>query len=222
MAIATTNIAELAKKMNRAGVPADYGPDNSKVISRIWKEIAKGKPVTQWTVDALVAELGVPKDKANGFLKKMAERDEAGNIIGILGLTQGKAWAHKFIVNGNELRTWCAWDTLFMAQVLGMTASVISESPVSKKQVTLTVGPDKVEKYDPKGTVVSIVTLDPDKQDKRKLEELWGNLWCKIFFFASREEADSWAKGQENITILSVEDAYKLGTLAFSRLIAIR
>jgi hypothetical protein len=47
MAIATTNIAELAKKMNRAGVPADYGPDNSKVISRIWKEIAKGKPVTQ-------------------------------------------------------------------------------------------------------------------------------------------------------------------------------
>ena len=106
----------------------------------------------------------------------MAEHDDKGNIIGILGLSQGKTWTHKFIVNGNELRTWCAWDTLFMAQVLGMTASVISESPVSKKQVTLTVGPNKVEQYDPKGIVVSIVTLDPDKQDKRKLDELWSNL----------------------------------------------
>jgi alkylmercury lyase len=83
---------------------------------------------------------------------------------------------HKFIVNGNELRTWCAWDTLFMAQVLGMTASVISECPVSHKTVSLTVGPDKVENYNPKEMVVSIVTLDPDTQDKRQLEELWSNL----------------------------------------------
>jgi alkylmercury lyase len=146
------------------------------VLSRTWKEIAKGKPVTQAQVDKIVADLKVPKDSANAFLKKMAELDEAGNIIGILGLTQGKTWTHKFIVNGNELRTWCAWDTLFMAQCLGQTANVISESPVSKEQVTLTIGPNKVEKYDPKGTVVSIVTLDPDKQDKRKLEELWSGL----------------------------------------------
>jgi len=45
MAIATIDIDALAEKMNRAGVPADYGPDNSKVLSRIWKEIAKGQPV---------------------------------------------------------------------------------------------------------------------------------------------------------------------------------
>ncbi len=47
MATATVNINELALKMNRAGIPADYGPDNSRVLSRIWKEVAKGKPVTQ-------------------------------------------------------------------------------------------------------------------------------------------------------------------------------
>ena len=46
MATATADISELALKMNRAGVPADYGPDNSRVLSRIWKEIAKGQPVT--------------------------------------------------------------------------------------------------------------------------------------------------------------------------------
>jgi hypothetical protein len=46
MATATINIDVLAKKMNRAGVPADYGPDNSRVVRRIGKEIAKGQPVT--------------------------------------------------------------------------------------------------------------------------------------------------------------------------------
>ena len=108
--------------MNRAGVPADYGPDNSRILSHIWKEIAKGKPVTPGRVDEIIQGLNVPKEAAQTFLKKMAERDDKGNIIGILGLSQGKTWTHQFIVKGNELRTWCAWDTLFMAQVLGMTA----------------------------------------------------------------------------------------------------
>jgi hypothetical protein len=38
-------------------------------------------------------------------------------------------------------------------------------------------------------------------------------------FFASREEAQKWAQGMEDITILSVEEAYELGTKAFSRLL---
>ena len=171
MAIAT--ISDLAEKMNCAGVPADYGPDMSRVLNWTWKEVAKGKPVTRAQVDKMIAELKVSKDKANAFLDKMAERDDKGNIIGILGLTQGKTWAHRFFVNGKELRTWCAWDTLFLPQLLGQTARIESESPISKKKITLTVGPKKVESYDPKETVVSIVTLDPDKYDKRKLEELW-------------------------------------------------
>ena len=174
MAMAT--VSDLAEKMSCAGVPADYGPDMSRVLSWTWKEVAKGKPITKAQVEKMIAELGVPKNKASDFLTKMAERDVAGNIIGILGLSQGKTWSHRFFVNGNELRTWCAWDTLFLAQVLGQTAKVESESPVSKKKITLTVGPKKVESYSPKGTVVSIVTLDPDKYDKRKLEELWSNL----------------------------------------------
>jgi hypothetical protein len=170
------DIGKLAEKMNRAGVPADYGPANSRVLSRTWKEIAKGKPVTPETVENYIRELGVPADDARVFLQKMAERDENGNIIGILGMSQGKTWSHKFCVNGNELRTWCAWDTLFLPQCVGQTAEVVSESPVLKHKVNLRISPEKVESYSPEGMAVSIVTLDPDAQDKRKLEELWSNL----------------------------------------------
>jgi hypothetical protein len=33
-----------------------------------------------------------------------------------------------------------------------------------------------VERCEPQTAVVSIVTLDPDKHDRRKLEELWSGL----------------------------------------------
>lgn len=51
------NVLELADKMNRAGVPGDYGSDMSRVLNRIWKEVAKGKPVTQHRVDEIISQL---------------------------------------------------------------------------------------------------------------------------------------------------------------------
>jgi hypothetical protein len=55
MAAATIDIDAMAKKMNRAGAPADYGLDNSKVLSRIWKEIARGKLVTPSRTEKIIA-----------------------------------------------------------------------------------------------------------------------------------------------------------------------
>ena len=170
------DIARLAEKMKQAGVPADYGPDLSRLLVRIWEELAKGKPISKARENEIADEVAVPKDKASEFLKRHAERNDDDNIIGILGLTQNRKWPHRFIVDGKELRTWCAWDTLFLAQVLHQEVRVESESPVSGAKIVLTVGPEKVESYSPESSVISIVTIDPDKQDSRKLEELWCGL----------------------------------------------
>ena len=170
------DIKKLADKMNRAGVPGDYGPDMSRLLSRIWKEVAGGRPVTQKRVDEIVNDLGVAKDESEAFLRKMAERDENDNIIGILGLSQDAKWAHSLNVNGVALRSWCAWDQFFLAQVLNQTVIGESACPVSRKQINITISPHEVEKCSPDSTVVSIVTLDPDKHDQRKLEELWSGL----------------------------------------------
>jgi alkylmercury lyase len=170
------DIKELSGKMNRAGIPADYGPDMSRLLVAMWKEIAKGRPVTHPVMGEIIRKLGISRDEALEFLTRMAERDENYDIIGILGLSQAKNWLHHFSINGVELRTWCAWDTLFLAQILKQTVRVVSESPVSKKKITLVVDAQKVKEYCPEGATVSIVTLDPDTQDKRKLSELWSNL----------------------------------------------
>ena len=94
------DIKKLADKMNRAGVPGDYGPDMSRLLSRIWKEVARGKPVTHKRVDEIVIGLGVSKAESEAFLRKMAERDDNDNITGILGLSQDDKWAHRLDVNG--------------------------------------------------------------------------------------------------------------------------
>ena len=170
------NVSEMARNMNMAGIPADYGPKLSRFLIDIWRSIAEGQPIPPAKVYGMASGLGISKKEADGFLEKVAERDENSNIIGALGLTQSEKWMHRFVVNEVSLRTWCAWDTLFLPQVLKRTANIESESPVDKQTVRLTVGPQGVGNYSPDSAVVSIVSLDPQKHDQSKVEALWSNL----------------------------------------------
>lgn len=170
------NVSGMALNLNKAGIPADYGPKLSRFLINIWRAIAEGKPVPPAKVYETASGLGISKEEADQFLAKVAERDENNNVIGALGLTQSDKWMHKFVVNGASLRTWCAWDTLFLPQVLKRTANIESESPVDKQTVRLTVGPQGVGNYSPDDAVVSIVNLDPEKHDQSKVEALWSNL----------------------------------------------
>ena len=82
----------------------------------------------------------------------------------------------------------------------------------------LTVTPHGVTGFDPEGAVVSIATIDPEVHDVSSVEAIWGNFCHQVHYFASREEPDGWAKGKDNIAILTVEEAYELGRLAFAEL----
>jgi alkylmercury lyase len=104
--------------------------------------------------------------------------------------------------------------------VLDRTARVESVSPVSKEKVRLTVSPQGVEEVDSAGAVLSIVIVDPDDADMGSVEAIWGTFCHHLFFFASREEAERWAAGRDDIEILSVEEAYELVRLVSSRFVA--
>ncbi len=170
------NVSEMALNLNKAGIPADYGPKLSRLLIGIWRSVAEGHPVPPAKVYEMASNLGVSREETDQFLAKVAERDDNNNVIGALGLTQSDKWEHRFVVNGASLRTWCAWDALFLPQVLKRTANIESESPVNKQKVRLTVGPQRVGNYSPDDAVVSIVNLDPEKHDQSKVEALWSNL----------------------------------------------
>ncbi len=212
--------AEIAINLKAAGIPPDFGTDNSRLMIKMLRTLAQGRPVTRTEAVKISEELGIAYHQADEFLRQATERDSDGNIIGLFGLSLNQEWAHRFDINGNSLRTWCAWDTLFLPALVDATVVVESESPVSGTTVRLTVSPERVESSDPQAAVVSIATIDPQVHDVSSMEALWGNFFHQVYFFPSWEEADEWAAGKSNIAILTVEEAYELGRLAFSELLA--
>ena len=209
---------EIAEKLNQAGVPPKFGPDISRLLIKVIGIVAEGQPVNDELVSGLVAEIGIDEAKAAEFLRSVTERDDDDNIVGIVGLSQNPNWAHRFNVNGNSLRTWCAWDTLFIPLLLNRTATIESESPVSKETIRVTVSPDGVNETSPKEAVVSIVLLESDQA--KSVEEVWSQFCHQVYFFTSREEGEQWTAGRDDIEILTVDEAFELGKHAWSGVLA--
>jgi alkylmercury lyase len=210
------------RQLTRDGGLLDYGPARSRLLIRVMRTLAQGRPVSGEQVDQIIEEVGITRDDAHGLLSQWAERDAGGGIAGILGLSLNET-PHRLTVDGRRLFAWCAMDTLFLPAVLGQTATVESESPVTGAQVRLTVSPRRVEAVDPVGAVVSMVVVDPDAADASSVEAIWGTFCHRIFFFASEEEAERWAAGRDDrdaLELLSVDEAFELGRLAGSRLLA--
>ena len=212
------SVEEIAKNLKAADIPPEFGADNSRLLIKTWRILAKGQTITNGDLERISDELGIDYDQADEFLRQVSERDSNDNIIGLIGLSLNPDWAHRFSINGNSLRTWCAWDTLLLPAMLDANAVVESESPVSGRTVRLTVTPEGVEDSIPEGAVVSIATIDPEVHDVSSVEAIWSNFCHQVYFFPTREEADEWAEGNDNIAILTVEEAYELGRLAFAEL----
>jgi alkylmercury lyase len=210
---------EATRKYIKPGGLLDYGPDLSRLLVRLMRELAQGHPVSRERVDQIIADLGSDPEEAHKLLREVTERDTDSNIVGIMGLSLNDT-PHRFYVNGTRMSAWCAEDTLFLPAVLDQTATVESKSPVTRERVRLTVGPQGVEEVDPPDAVVSIVIVDPDEANMGSVEAIWGIFCHHIFFFASREEAERWAAGRDDIEIFSVDEAFELGRQLSSRFLA--
>ena len=146
----------------------------------------------------------------------MTERDADDSIVGIMGLSLNDH-PHKFTVNGIPMSTWCAVDTLFLPAMLGQTAAIESESPLSKETVRVTVSPEGVQASQPADAVVTIVV--PKETNMSSVASIWMTFCHHIFFFASRSEAEQWASGRDDIEILSLEEGYELAQQLWSNVL---
>jgi alkylmercury lyase len=214
-----TRATEMLEKYTKPGDLLDYGPDLSRLLIRVMRELAQGRPIHRERVEQIIADVGVARDGAYRFLREVAERDADGNILGIMGLSLNDT-PHRFYVDGARMSTWCAEDALFLPTVLNQIATVESKSPVTRERVRLTVSPQGVEEVDPAGAVVSIVIVDPADANMGSVEAIWGTFCHHTFFFASREEAERWAASRDDIEILSVDEAFELGRQLSSRFLA--
>src|SRR6266851_5597414 len=128
----------------------------------LYRLLAEGQPVPRAT---LADRLGVPVDTVNRILGGWPGvfSDPQQRVVGYWGLAIPAAYAspHRLTIDGRQLSAWCAWDTLFLPQLLGQTSAVESTSPTLRTTVNLTVAPEGLEQVDPTDAQVSFLLPDP-------------------------------------------------------------
>src|SRR6266852_7056511 len=187
-----------------------FSPEDQRVAVTLYRELAKGQPVD---AAQLGRALGVAPAEARGFLnrdsiKAFVYPDDEGRVLGFGGLAAAPMH-HRFEVDGRTLSTWCAWDSLFIPEILGRPARVTSPDPQSGDVVRLVVTPDRIESVEPDGAVVSFILPDA---------EVFGtsatNVMAKfchfVFFFSSRSSGERWVANHPGTLLYSLDDAFAL------------
>lgn len=217
----TTRVDALVRSYDELDIPPKLAPQEARLLIGVWRALAEGAPVPPQRVEEIAAGAGLTAQEANEFLKWMSEKDEAGSILGTMGLTLTDWSAIRFKVDGHELRTWCALDSLFLPPILNKTAEVEVPSAVSSEPVRLSIGPERVEGLDPAGAVMStVVPSQADRDGVQSVEEIWGIFCHHSLLFATRTEAESWAAGKDGVDlfVLAIDEAYDLAYRAFAQL----
>lgn len=191
-------------------LPAFSEEDRHAALT-IYRELAKGEPLV---AEQLGGALGVPVARARELLardsiKCFTYADDQGRVLGFGGLAAARMH-HRLEVNGRTLWTWCAWDSLWIPEILGETARVESPDPETGEPVQLTVSPERIEAVRPADAVVSF--LLPSARDfDSSAANVMANFCHYVFFFASRESGERWAAGHPGTFVYSVEEAFELG-----------
>ncbi|GAB3394202.1 organomercurial lyase MerB [Amycolatopsis echigonensis] len=185
--------------VNEAAVDSSAG---RKLIVTALRLLAAGHPIT---VDELAATAGVAApDLAAAPVGGDIEYDDQGRIVG-WGLTL-KPTPHRFTVNGHQLYTYCAPDTLIFPVLIDEVADVESEDPVTGTTVRLTVDPRQgVSGVEPAGAVVTFV--DPERFDATRVR---ATLCDPQRFFADAGAARQWQARYPGMRIVPVPEGFSI------------
>jgi alkylmercury lyase len=187
-----------------------FSPEERRVALALYREVAKGQPVDEAQLGRV---LGISATESRALLQRdsinfLVHRDERGHVLGFGGLAAGPMH-HRFEVDGRMLSTWCAWDSLFIPEILGRPARVVSPDPESGELVRLVVTPDRIESVEPAGAVVSFIMPDAQAFGSSAVNVIVK--FCHfIFFFSSRTSGERWVAKHPVTFLCSLDDAFTL------------
>jgi alkylmercury lyase len=184
----------------------DHSPpledDGRSVALATYRLLAAGLPVE---LERISARAGVDSSRAEALLDSWRGvfRDGAGRIVGFWGLSTAKLGPHRLHIDDVELSAWCAWDALFVPELLARPVDVRSHSPLGGDPVALRVGPERVEHASPPDLVVSMLPA-------RESEDFIRTFCHQIHFFASKSEAQRWIAARDGVFLMPLADAFEL------------
>jgi len=179
--------------------------EEQKVSVQVHRLLAQGHPLTHQDV---ADNLQIPLERIDSMLNSWwgIHYDDHNRIVAYWGLSL-EPTRHRFEVNGQILYTWCAWDTLFLSEILQESVRVTSRCRSTNSSISLALNPNSVEKVSPKDTCISFLT-----PETVKVKESVVNYFCHyVNFFESPEIGLVWTKKHTGTFLLSVDDAYALG-----------
>lgn len=195
----------------------EFSPGEQRAGLALLAQLTQGEPVP---ASQLAQALGIKEAEAKRYLQDsgmslLVLSNDEGSALGFFGLST-EPTDHRFIVNGRTLWTWCAADTLFLPELLGVTASVQSNDPVTGEPITLTVSPKKVETSQPEGVVVSMNS--PEAWETTSAVRLIVTACHFIHFFGSTESGRKWTESHPDTVLLPLDDALAYGRRQNSRM----
>ena len=202
----TPTLSELAQRF--AAATGMLGETDARAALCLYRLLARGVPVS---VAVLAEDLDLALDVVGELVASWSGVvfDDSGSVEGFWGLTVRDIAPHRLSVNGHRLSTWCAWDTLFLPQLLGTTARVESVCPVTGAAVELVVDDKGVEWFRPEGLLVSF--RDPGDG---VVGDVIGTFCRFVHFLASEQAGRAWLDRHRETFTLSLTDAVELARMA--------
>jgi alkylmercury lyase len=188
-----------------AATPA-LSADQQRLFLTLYRLLAAGHPVDPTD---LADSARQPLDAVSDALEQLpgVYTDEQRRVIGFWGLPI-RPMPHRITVNTRTLYAWCAWDTLFLPELLGAPAEIESTCPTTGQRITLTVAGTDVTSRHPAETVLSFLQRDqPFDADTI-------TTFCHyVHFLANPEAAAEWTSRHEGTFTLSLADGSAIARL---------
>ena len=142
-------------------------------------------------------------------MRCQVQYDDDKHIVGFAGLSTAPT-PHRVTLNGHRRFTWCAWDALFIPDLVGESRALVeSVCPATDKSIRLTVAGGRVSASG-RYPVMSFVLPDVDgcaASTERSIA-----CFCDdIRFLSSYEVGVEWIAHRAGMFLLSLPDAFTLG-----------
>jgi len=178
-----------------------------RIALSTYRRLARGIPAPP---EEIAGDAGIPVEQATRVLGDWigVYTDGKKRVVGFWGLSI-PGMKHRFEVDGVRLHTWCAWDAIFLPELLARTAHVESVCEQSAQPVRLTVSPNGVEAAEPAAPFISFLLPDPSRFGSNII-----NRFCHyVNFFRSRADGEEWIAKTPGTFLLTLDEAVELARM---------
>ncbi len=173
----------------------------------IYHGLEKGNPLK---IEDLVSATTLDKFTVKAIIKKWPAifYDSNQHIIGYWGLAI-QEMGHKIELNDKTLYGWCAWDTLFIPQLIEKDAVIRSTDHLTKEEVVIEIDRNGNLLAGDDDIYISMLTVD-----EKSIQEDVVTTFCHfVHFFKSKSSGVDWISKHDGTFLITLNEAIELSKI---------